>query len=299
MEHLSAETTAARLPYLQLADAIAQVIQAWTRGEIQAPERTVLSLPGGGTFLVMPATSPRIAITKLVTVHPQNATRNLPTIESEVIVIDAATGVRRGILEGKTVTARRTAALSLLAAKLLAPNSTGPLLIVGAGTQGRAHLEAFVEGLGVRQVYIASRTRQNAAALAAYAQTLGVHAEAVAHPEDALEHTPLVVTATTSSTPVLPPTVREDAFIAAVGAFRPEMAELPPTLVQRARVYVDTLEGAQAEAGDLIQARVNWAQVVPLQRALTLPRPATGPVVFKSVGSALWDLAAAMLVYGT
>ena len=73
------------------------------------------------------------------------------------------------------------------------------------------------------------------------------------------------------------------------------MAELPPALVRRAQLYVDTMEGAQAEAGDLLRADVDWQAVQPLHAALDAPRPAHGPIIFKSVGHALWDLAAARL----
>ena len=202
----------------------------------------------------MPASDGEIAITKLVTVHPENAGRGLPTIQGEVVVMEAATGTRLGLLDGATVTARRTAALSLLAAKELAPHPEGPLLIVGAGTQARAHLEAFHEGLGVSRVFLVSRTRERATTLAERAATLGMEARVVDSPEQALDKAKLVVTATTSREPVLPEKVSADVFIAAVGAFEPEAAELPAGLVSGSSIVVDTLEGARQEAGDLIQA---------------------------------------------
>jgi ornithine cyclodeaminase len=93
----------------------------------------------------------------------------------------------------------------------------------------------------------------------------------------------------------LPDTVQQNAFIAAVGAFKSSMAEVPPGLARAARVVVDTLEGAQAEAGDLIQAGIDWTAARAIEDVLGDPRPARGPVLFKSVGHALWDLAAARL----
>jgi ornithine cyclodeaminase len=257
-----------------------------------------MPLPGGSgdaVLLLMPAHDEWLAITKLVTVHPQNSGRGLPVVQGDVLVMDAATGERLALLDGTVVTARRTAALSLLAARLLAPDSKGPLLVVGSGAQARSHLEAMHEGLGISQVYITSKNMEHAEALARYGQELGMDTNAVSRPDEVLSHVTLIVTATTSTTPVLPPTVREDAFVAAVGAYTPSMAELSPALVRRARLFVDTLEGAQAEAGDLIQAGVDWSQVSPLEQALDIERPVSGPVVFKSVGHALWDLAAARL----
>jgi ornithine cyclodeaminase len=297
MKVLTAQQTAALLPYSALAEALRAMLADKQAGRATAPPRLPVPLAGGGILLLMPAADDELAITKLVTVHPQNAAQGLPSVQAEVLVFEARTGRRLLWLDGATVTARRTAALSLLAARLLAPNPTGPLLIVGAGVQARAHLDAFMQGLGVREVFIASRSPVPAADLATYARAAGVVAAVVPQPEEILSQVPLIVTATSSAAPVLPPGVRADAFVAAIGAYQPDRAELPPALVHRARLFVDTLEGAQAEAGDLLLAGVDWRDVTALEVALTRPPPATGPVVFKSVGHALWDLAAARLAW--
>ncbi|MDQ3927753.1 MAG: delta(1)-pyrroline-2-carboxylate reductase family protein [Chloroflexota bacterium] len=298
MKYLDAEQTRHLLPYSALADSLREVLLAMRSGEAHAPARTSMPLPGGSgdaVLLLMPARDERLAITKLVTVHPNNAGSGLPVVQGDVLVMDVTTGERLALLDGTVVTARRTAALSLLAGRLLAPQPRGPLLVIGSGTQARSHMEALREGLGVEQVYITSKNLEHAQALADHAQGLGLDAYAVGTPGEALAEVTLIVTATTSTRPVLPPNVREDAFIAAVGAYTPSMAELPPELVRRSRLFVDTLEGAETEAGDLIQAGADWSQVTPLEQALDLERPASGPVVFKSVGHALWDLAAARL----
>jgi 1-piperideine-2-carboxylate/1-pyrroline-2-carboxylate reductase [NAD(P)H] len=295
MELLDADSTRALLPYPALAEELERVLRDRQARLAYAPPRLPVTLPGGATLLLMPAVDGELAITKLVTVHPSNAGGDLPVVQAEVIAMQAGTGRRLFVLDGAVVTARRTAALSLLAARLLATNPSGPLLVVGAGVQARAHLEAFVEGLGLRKVYIASKTQAHAEGLAAHARGLGITARAVGEPGEVLEQVPLVVTATTSREPVLPEAVRDGTFVAAVGAYLPEMAELPAELVRRSRLYVDTLEGARAEAGDLIMAAVDWARVTPLENALDAPRPENGPVIFKSVGHGLWDLAAARL----
>src|SRR5207253_2574087 len=134
------KATRARLSYSTLAEEIRAVLLDKRAGKTYAPARMPVPLPDGGALLLMPATDGQLAIIKLVTVHPANAERGLPVVQAEVLVMDAATGRRLLMLEGGTVTARRTAALSLLAARLLAPDPSGPLLIIGAGTQGRAHL---------------------------------------------------------------------------------------------------------------------------------------------------------------
>lgn len=302
MEILGPDETAARLPYAALAESIREVALARMDDGMRAPPRTSMSLPEGGILLVMPASDGKISITKLATVHPRNAGRGLSTIQGEVVVMDAETGVRLGLLDGGTVTARRTAALSLLAAKGLAQHTAGPLLIVGAGVQARAHLEAFREGLGISQVFISSRSRGRADELAEHATGLGMNARVAECPEQVLDEVKLIVTATTSRKPVLPDEVPGDAFIAAVGSFQPEAAELSSGLISRSGVVVDTVEGAREEAGDLIQAEktgaFEWKRAIPLQQVLSKPGRPDGPLVFKSVGDALWDLAAARTAFG-
>ena len=302
MKYLDAEQTRQLLPYSALADSLRAVLVDKRAGKAHAPVRTSMPLPGGSgdaVLLLMPAHDERLAITKLVTVHPGNARRGVPVVQGEVLVMDVTTGERLALLDGTVVTARRTAALSLLAARLLAPEPGGALLVVGSGTQARSHMEAMREGLGIETVYITSKSVAHAEALASYGRELGLDAQAVSTPGEVLSRVSLIVTATTSTRPVLPPNVREDAFIAAVGAYTPSMAELPPELVRRARLFVDTLDGAEAEAGDLIQAGIDWSQVTPLEQALHIGRPESGPIIFKSVGHALWDLAAARLAVGS
>jgi ornithine cyclodeaminase len=290
MRIVSAEETRALLHYPELAASIAQVLLEQAQGQITAPERLVVPLVGGATLLLMPAADPSITVTKIVTVHPQQH----PSVRAEVWVMRTGTGERLALLEGSVVTARRTAAVSLLAAQTLAPNPSGALLIVGAGTQGQSHLEAFYSGLGTNKVYVYSRTFERAEALASYARGRGLLAQSVSRLEPVLDEVSLIVCATTSQTPLLF-RAADGTFIAAVGAYRPDMAEVSAEVVAQAQVYVDTLEGAKAEAGDLLQANVDWSQVRSLYQALDQPRPSSGIVLFKSVGHALWDLAAARL----
>src|SRR4051812_3059345 len=173
MQTLDAAQTRQILPYSELADALLEVLNDKRAGIAVAPGRMRVPLPNGALLLLMPASDATLGITKLVTVHPDNPQAGLPAVQAEVFVFDARTGKRLLSLDGATVTARRTAALSLLAARLLAPRSGGPLLIVGAGVQGRSHAEAFIEGLGVRTVYVTSRTRDHAEELAEHVNTLG------------------------------------------------------------------------------------------------------------------------------
>lgn len=288
-----AAETARRLPFAALVQQLRAVLRD---PGVDVPERLVQPLPGGGSLFVMPALDGEVAITKLITFTPANAGTGRPTIQGDVVVFDVATGERRGVLDGPTVTARRTAAVSLLAAQLLAPNARGPLLVVGAGAQGRSHLEAFAQGLGVREVVIASRSARSAQMLADQARAMGVAASVTADADAALADCPLVVTCTPASGVVLRALPRDDAFIAAVGAFTPRMVELDPQICMHCAdagsIVVDTPDAAH-EAGDLIQAGLDAASYPSLREVLDAPRPAHGPVLFKSCGWAGWDLAAA------
>jgi ornithine cyclodeaminase len=280
--------------YLALSDAVADVLRARKAGEALAPERLAVPVPGG-VLLCMPAADGVLAVVKTITVHPGN--RERPVIQGEVTVLDAATGERLGSLDGPTVTARRTAAVTLLAARRLAKEPGGPLVIIGSGVQARGHAAAFWQGLGVREIVLCGRDPARLGAAARELAALGVTVAATADPgerEGLTARAGLIVTATTSSEPVLADNVRDEAFVAAVGSFTPQAAELPPSLVGRASLFVDDLAAAKVEAGDYLRAGVDWGRVTPLEDVLdgAPPRPA-GPIVFKSVGHALFDLAAA------
>lgn len=296
---LSAQATAAALPYPELAREIAALL---ADPSVRVPPRLVQPLPGGGSLFVMPATDARVAITKLITFVADNTTRGLPTIQGDIVVFDAATGQRSAIVDGPTVTARRTAAVSLLALQTLAPQAEGPLLIVGAGVQGRSHLEAYLAGLGAQRLHevrVASRSAASADALVAHAQALGLRARRVDDPDAALADCPLVVSATPAQAVCLRATPRDDAFVAAVGAFTPRMVEWAPEacrdLAARGTLVVDTRD-ADHEAGDLLQAGIDVAALPTLADALAGRVTPRGPVFFKSCGWAGWDLAAARCV---
>ncbi|HPU52243.1 MAG TPA: delta(1)-pyrroline-2-carboxylate reductase family protein [Burkholderiaceae bacterium] len=295
---LDAPATARALPYPALAEALSSMLARKHAGQTVAPERLVVPLTGG-VLLAMPASDGEFAVTKLVTVHAGNPARGLPSLLGEVLLMRADTGERLLMLDGPTVTARRTAALSALAARRLGGRPRTDLLVIGSGVQARAHVEAFASLLGVTKVRITSRDPANAARLVAHARTLGLQADLALDLPAALAASPLIVTATTAHAPVMPDAVRGDAFVAAVGAYRPDMCELPGSLVRRATVFVDDLAGAGHEAGDLLQAGLDFGLVTALETVTAdgpRPRPAS-PVVFKSVGQALWDLAAARLAW--
>jgi len=292
---LDATATAQALPYPALVAELAHLLADDT---VRVSPRLVQPLPGGGSLFVMPAHDGQIAVCKLITFTPANAGTTRPTLQGDVLVFDLASGARRLILHGPTVTARRTAAVSLLAAQALAPNTHGPLLILGAGVQGQAHLHAFSQGLPLRELWLASRSEASAHALAEQARQLGLRVRPVSDPQAALADCPLVVTCTPAQAVVLRGSARTDAFIAAVGAFTPQMLELDALLCRQCaaqgEVVLDSAD-ARHEAGDLLQAGLNTQGFATLAERLRHGGPGAGPVLFKSCGWAGWDLAAARL----
>jgi ornithine cyclodeaminase len=278
--------------YLGLSVAIADVLKARQAGRAVAPERLAVPVPGG-VLLCMPAADETVAIVKNITVHPGN--RELPVIQGEVLVVDAATGKKLAVLDAKDLTARRTAAVSLLAARRLAPHPAGPLCVIGAGAQARTHCEAFWQGLGVRDIRLVSRTKARAEALARELAEAGITVRVLDDAAAAIADAALIVTATTSQEPVFTDAVPADVFVSAVGSFTPQAAEVPASLVSRAVLFVDDMASAKVEAGDFLRAGVDWATVRPLEDVPDAAPKPTGPVVFKTVGHALFDLAAAKL----
>jgi ornithine cyclodeaminase len=295
---LDAPHTAARLPWAPLVDEIEALL---TDPTVQVPPRTVLGMHGGVFLFAMPGCDARTAMTKLISFTPANMGTATPTIQGDVAVFDVASGARTLILDGPTVTGRRTAAVSALAARWLAPNLDGPMLIVGAGVQGQAPIEVFAAALGVKRFCIASRRRASAEALAAHARALGLQADVVDDADAALADCPLVATCTPANAVVLRGQPRSDAFIAAVGAFTPQMVEIDADLCRhiaaKGRVVVDSRDAGH-EAGDLLQAGLDvdsMPSLADVVHAKQKARADGGPVLFKSCGWAGWDLAAARL----
>lgn len=298
MQALDAAATALSLPWPRLIDALEQTLADHNAGHVQMPERQVLPIAPSTSWLLMPAwlTPPAadLAAIKLITVASGNAALGLPAILGDVLVLRASTGERLALLDGPAVTARRTAAVSLLAALRLAPLPTGPLLVVGTGAQALSHVQAFTEALGVDEVWVRGRTEASTQAFVLALHRQGLYAEAAGDLDAALSRCPLIVTATSAHAEVLRGQVRDDAFVAAIGAYTPQMIELAPALTRdiaaRGQVVLDCA-AARHEAGDLIAAGLDLATLPTLSDHPE--RLDGGPVLFKSCGCALWDLAAA------
>lgn len=298
MRVLDAAATAAALPWAALVDALERTLDDAALGRVHAPERSVLPIAPGTSWFLMPAwldpDAGDLAAIKLITYAAGNAARALPAILGDVLVLRASTGERLALLDGPTVTARRTAAVSALAARALASTTAGPLLVIGTGVQARAHAQAFAALFAVGDIRVRGRSPARSAEFAAALRAEGLHAAPADDLDAALRDCPLIVTATPAQAPCLAGVLRDDAFVAAVGAFTPTMLEIDPALTRRiaarGQIVLDSA-AARHEAGDLIVAGLPPDALPVLADRPTRAR--AGPVLFKSCGSALWDLAAA------
>jgi len=264
-----------------------------------APLRTHIETEAG-SLVAMPATGPQGTGVKLLTVTSGNPEVGRPLIQGLYILFSAGTQEPEAVIEGAALTALRTGAVSGLATRYLAREEAARLVIFGAGTQARSHLEAMLAVRPVDRVTIVSRTADRANALAGSARELGVTAE-VAGPA-AVERADIVCTCTTSPTPVFEGSLlSRGSHVNAVGAYTPQTRELDDDTIGRARVVVETRVVALAEAGDLLiplgagsigpdHVVADLSEVV---HGVTVRRSPEEVTVFKSVGVAFEDLVVA------
>lgn len=297
------------LPMGEVIEAMGGAFRQVAEGRAQAPVRQAVALPAGGNYLVMPSALGSVGVmgTKLVSVFLENAARGLPTVRATYILSDARTGSLLAVLDGSYLTGIRTAAVSALASRYLARRDSRVLGLFGAGVQGRFHLWALATVFRLEQVLVVDRTWEKARA---FAERAGREFGLPVDPADGMalvEASDILVTATTSTAPLFDGrALRPGTHINAVGAFTPGAREVDSVTLARAAVFVDTYEGAMAEAGDILipmaegafrreQIRAELAEVVSGRRpGRTSPDEVT---LFKSVGFAIEDLAAAELAY--
>jgi 1-piperideine-2-carboxylate/1-pyrroline-2-carboxylate reductase [NAD(P)H] len=279
------------LDFPALVEAIGVAAIEHEEGRIHSPDRQVLPLGEGGVFLSMPATAADIGTHKLVTVLPGNAAKGLPTLHGVVTVCDAPTGQPLCTLDGPVVTGRRTAAVSLLAIERLLPRPPTDVLIIGTGSQAVFHVAALHALHPACRLWVQGRDASRVQRFCAE-QTL-VHADIrpCLCPEDA-QLCQVVITLTTALEPVFDDVPRAGRLVVGVGAFKPTMAEIGARTLAGSEIHADDASGARHEAGDLIRADVDWRRVSSLGHLLHHPPDFAQPQVFKSVGSAAWDLAA-------
>ncbi|WP_144137526.1 bifunctional Delta(1)-pyrroline-2-carboxylate/Delta(1)-piperideine-2-carboxylate reductase [Paraburkholderia sp. BCC1884] len=290
-----AAATARLIPYAALVDALKCASIDYAQQRIRSPERLVVPLNAGGIMLSMPATAPDLAIHKLVNVCASNRARELPTIHGQVMSFDADTGETLFILDGPTVTGRRTAAMSMLGVKTLAMDTPREFLLIGTGTQALNHLEAIGELFPDARVWVKGSAPARAEAFCATHRGVAREVKPLLASDGAIPASiDVVITLTTSRQAVYDEAAHVGRLVIGVGAFTPAMVEIGAHTLGGSALFVDDEAGARHEAGDFIQAGVDWHAVgaiaAVLENAALLP--AERPIVFKSVGCAAWDLAA-------
>jgi ornithine cyclodeaminase/alanine dehydrogenase-like protein (mu-crystallin family) len=293
---LDAAETAAALSFPAL---VAALRAAFTAGAAEAPDRHAHALPGGATLLLKPAWDAAWLGTKVVTVHPANAAAGLPAVHALYVLQDAATGRPAALLDGDELTARRTAAASALAASLLAPAGASRMLLCGAGRVGRLLPHAMRCALpDLSHVDVWSPGGASAEALARDLETAGLRAAAVRDVEAAARRADVLSCATLAREPLLRGAwLRPGQHLDLVGAFTSAMREADADAVSRAAVFVDT-EAALGTCGELPAGAPVRGTLAALCRGEAGRRGAEEVTLFKSVGTALADLAAASLAIG-
>ncbi|MBW0448172.1 delta(1)-pyrroline-2-carboxylate reductase family protein [bacterium M00.F.Ca.ET.228.01.1.1] len=290
-----AAATARLTPYAALVDALKRTSIDYAQRRIASPERLGVPLNGGGILLSMPASASDLAIHKLVNVCPDNGSRGLPTIHGQVMAFDADTGETLFILDGPTVTGRRTAAMSMLGVRTFAAAAPREFLLIGTGTQALNHLEAIGDLYPQARVWVKGSAPARAEAFCAAHRGKAFELRPLTQPDTALpDSIDTVIALTTSRQAVYDEAARAGRLVIGVGAFTPEMVEIGARTLAGSALFVDDMAGAKHEAGDFIQAGVDWSGVRGIASVLDNAAwaPSQTPVVFKSVGCAAWDLAA-------
>jgi len=281
--------------HLRMADLIPAMEKAlidFSAGKVTQPVRSVIKVdPPGGFLGLMPALTPDGLGLKAVTFYPSNAERGIPTHMATIFLVDPETGTPLAIMDGRLITEMRTAAVSAAATKLLAPPDAKILAVLGSGVQARSHVEALRLVRQFEEVRVWSPTREHAEQ---FAKEIGARSVSA---EEAVCGADVIVTATNSKTPVLKGSgLKPGCHVNAVGACRPDWRELDDEATSNV-VFVDSREGAMKESGDIILSGAKIFAELGEVLAGKVPSRASETTIFKSLGMAVEDIAAAMLVY--
>jgi ornithine cyclodeaminase/alanine dehydrogenase-like protein (mu-crystallin family) len=276
----------------ELIPAMEKALIDFSAGKVTQPIRSVITVdPPGGFFGMMPALTPEGLGIKIVTFYATNAERSLVTHMATIFLVDPETGTPLAVMDGTLITEMRTAAVSAVATKLLAAPDAKVLAILGSGVQARSHVEALKLVRRFEEIRVWSRTP-------AHAQGFAEEIDAKAMPpEAALRDADVVVTVTSSKTPVLNGSwLKSGCHVNAVGACRPDWRELDDEAMANV-VFVDSCQGAMKESGDVILPSAKIYAEVGEALAGKVPARANETTIFKSLGMAVEDIAAALLVY--
>lgn len=299
------------LTYPALVEALAQAFRAGIKVPVRH-HHTIATRGAPATLLLMPAwteAGERFLGCKVVTVFPDNAKAGQPSVYGNYFLMSGETGEPLAVMDGRALTAWRTGAASALAARFLAREDATHLVMVGAGALAPHLIRAHASVRPIKRVTLWNRTHGRAVSLAFGLAVTGIETEVADDLKAAVAEADIVSCATLASEPLIRGAwLRKGTHVDLVGGFTPKMREADDAAVKRARVYVDTRAGATKEAGDIVQPLRRKAikeadirgDLSELCRGKAKGRTsATQITLFKSVGTAIEDLAAAMLVWRT
>lgn len=308
---LLSDTDVERLLTMREAiDAVERAFGEYAKGSVLMPSRSTLMLDRfGGSISLMPSylEETDALATKIISIYPQNPERGLPTTVAWVMVNDPETGMLEALMEATYLTAIRTGAVTGVAARYLAPGDSRVAAIIGCGVQGRTQAWAVIETRPLDEIRVFDISRHRMRRFAEEMESkLGVDIVAAGSGAEAVKGADIVVTATTSSEPVIRRGWLDDeAHISAIGSFYPDHRELDTDTVREAKVVVDSREAVLAEAGDLLipmeEGAITEDHIYAELGDLVLGRKKgrsedDGLTVFKSVGLAIQDSSIASLV---
>ena len=279
----------------ELIRAMEKALIDFSAGKVTQPVRSVIKVDvaaATGFLGLMPALTPDGLGLKAVTFYPSNAERGIPTHMATIFLVDPETGTPLAIMDGRLITEMRTAAVSATATKLLAPPESKVLAILGSGVQARSHVQALRLVRQFEEVRVWSPTQEHAKQ---FADEIGGTAVSA---EEAVRGADVVVTVTGSKTPVLKGSwLKPGCHVNAIGACRPDWRELDDDAMRTSVVFVDSREGALKESGDVILSGAKIYAELGEALAGKVPTRADETTIFKSLGMAVEDIAAARLVY--
>jgi ornithine cyclodeaminase/alanine dehydrogenase-like protein (mu-crystallin family) len=301
----------ALLSPLPLVDVLERAFRGHAERATDVPPRTVVDA-GAGSVFIMPAASraggTAAVGTKVVTFYAGNRERGLPTHLASYLLLDAATGAPRALLEATFLTALRTGATSALAARYLARRDSAVVACFGTSVQAGYQLRCLKSVLPLRRAVVIGRDRGRAALFAkSMSVELGIDVEPAKDRPSAVRDADVITCATTASTPLFAGTdLRPGTHVDAVGAFRPSDRELDTETITRATVVVESYAGVLKEAGDVLipmqEGAIDRAHIAAeLAEVVSGRHPGRRSddtiTVFKSVGFALEDLVTAELAW--
>ena len=307
MQIINADSIAEALPYGRLIESLRKAFST----ETISPERTQHKIKTNGnydaTLLVMPAwrQGKNVGI-KIVSVFPGNVEQNLSAVHANYFLLDAENGLPKAVLDGTELTLRRTACASALAADYLANHDVKTLLMVGTGNLAPHLVKAHMQVRDYSRVLIWGRRQKKAEQLISLFEFDNIKIDVATDLKKAVSVADVISCATLSNEPlILGKWLKPGQHLDLVGAFTPEMREVDNQAVVLAKIVVDTYDGALSESGELITALKEGAIVEKdilaelaevIKKEKTVRTKADEITLFKSVGTALEDLAAAELV---